>query len=465
MNTRKIILVSVCCIPFLLFAQRVEEPLNAKFNGHRAFNRAIANGNSKKASAIVQQKLNRYDRRMLFSGSFDKSGYAVKKTIHWLNRQPNIKQIVADTCGIHICIWPGWVDYGIVAQSNTGLVEYAFTVQQGRAKRLSYWAGNWWRHRAKFLYFKPVEGRIDAFANHCKLEVENQRRMLNDNKLRFSVDPGRLNWSVFDAPKLEDSDKNTLRFKLEFENLGTDTLRLAYPLGQNSGEKLLYVRFHDAITPRNFVESRTISLLLDGNSKGVDTLILAPGQRHSEWHSFNDELNGDRDLRASHRIDSLPYGSYRVEMIYHPPQRMANDSTVWRPSCDSISAWLQYMWKHKASDAQQPLAIRGEVVDGAAEYETHFGLKGKYVGLVKVSETSDSSIVRPGEIIAWKFTSDHYRNLKGRPIALESFQTRGTLIGLSLDASLPIETLKNNGLRLFGIKEGGKSLEIMEKGP
>lgn len=455
----------LCCFPFLLFAQQGEEQLHVKSRGHRSFNRALAKGKSRKAGAIVKRKLYRYDRRMLFSGSFDKSGNAVKKTIQWLKHQPNVKQIVADTCGIHISIWPGWVDYGIVAQSNTGLVEYAFTVQQGRAKRLSYWVGNWWRHRAKFLYFKPVEGRIDAFANHCKLEDENQRRMLNDNKLRFSVDPGRLNWSVFDAPKLEDSDKNTLRFKLEFENLGTDTLRLAYPLVQNSGEKLLYVRFHDAIMPKSFVESRTISLLLDDNSKGVDTLVLAPGQLHSEWHSFNDELNGDRDLRASHRIDSLPYGSYRVEIIYHPPQRMANDSTLWRPSCDSISAWLPYMWKHKASDAQQALAIRGEVVDGAVEYETHFGLKGKYVGLVKVSETSDSLLIKPGEIIAWKFTADHYRNLKGRPIALEPFQTTGMLISLKLDASLPSETLKNSGLRLFGIREGGKSLEILEKGP
>jgi hypothetical protein len=121
------------------------------------------------------------------------------------------------------------------------------------------------------------------------------------------------------------------------------------------------------------------------------------------------------------------------------------------------------MWKFANSEEQQELTIRGEVVDGQSEYETQFGLKSKYVGQVKVIETSDASLVKPGEIIAWKFTSDYYRKLQGRPVALEPFQTKGTLIGLRLDASLPSETLKNSGLRLFGIREGGKSLEILEK--
>jgi len=463
MDTRKIVLLTLCCFPFLLFAQQGEERPYEKSKGHRSFNRALANGNNRKASAIVKRKLYRYDRRMLFSGSFDKSGNAVKKTIQWLKRQPNVKQIVADTCGIHICIWPGWVDYGIVAQSNTGLVEYAFTVQQGRANRLSYWAGNWWRHRAKFLYFKPVEGRIDAFANNCKLEDENQRRMLNDNKLRFSVDPGRLNWSVFDAPKLEDSDKNTLRFKLEFENLSYDTLRLAYPLNQNAGEKIIYVRFHDAMKPQRFIETRNIELLLDGNTKGPDTLVLAPGQRHSEWHSFNDELHGDRDLRALHRIDSLPNGSYRAEIIYNPPKRIANDSTLWRPSCDSISAWLQYMWKYSAPEELQPLSIWGEVMDGPSEYQTSYGMKGKYIGLVKVISTSDSTRILPGETIAWKYKASHFKHAIGRPVALEPFQTKGNRVKLELDGNLATEILDGSKLRLFGIAEGANSLELLKE--
>ena len=463
MVLRKIIFLLFCFYPLFGFSQVGESSALKKKTGHRSFNRALAKGHSIKAAGILKRKLYRYDRRKLFSGNFDKSGFAVQKTIEWLKRQPNIQQIISDTCGVHICIWPGWVDYGIVAKSDTGLVEYGFTVQMGRSRRLGYWAGKWWRHRPKFLHFKPVDGRIASFANNCKVEEENQRRMLNDNRFRFSVDPGRLNWSIVDAPKFEDSEKNTLRFKVELENLGTDTLRVAYPLNQNAGDKLVYVRFHDAMKPRSFLEARSIELLLDGNAQGPDTLVLAPGERHSEWHSFNDKLNGDRDLRASHTIDSLPYGSYRVEIIYNPPKRIANDSTLWRPSCDSISAWLPYMWKFANSEEQQELTIRGEVVDGQSEYETQFGLKSKYVGQVKVIETSDASLVKPGEIIAWKFTSDYYRKLQGRPVALEPFQTKGMLISLKLDASLPSETLKNSGLRLFGIREGGKSLEILEK--
>lgn len=463
MVSRKTIVGILCLFSLFAFSQAEIKFDAEKQSGHRAFNRALAKGQSGKAARILKRKLYRYDRRRIFSVNFDKSGSAVRKTIEWLELQPNVRQVVADTCGIHICIWPGWVDYTIEVNSDAGLVEYGYTVQLGRTRRLSYWAGRWWRHRPTFLYFKPVESRKASFANNCKIEAENQRRMLNDNRLRFSVDPGRLNWSIVDAPKFEDSDKNTLRFKLEFENLGTDTLRLAYPMNQNTGEKLVYVRFHDAMKPRSFMETRTIELTRDVNGKGFDTLVLAPGERYSEWHSFNDLLNGDRDFRASHRIDSLPEGSYRVEIIYNPPKPVSNDSILWRPSCDSISAWLPYMWKYAAPQAHEDLTIRGEVLDGAAEYETRFGFKSKYIGVVKVMETSDSLLVLPGEIIAWKFTCDHYRNLKGRPVALEPFQTKGTLIRLRLDASLPTETLKNSGLRLYGVMEGSKSLELMNR--
>ena len=56
----------LCCFPFLLFAQQGEERPYEKSKGHRSFNRALANGNNRKASAIVKRKLYRYDRRMLF---------------------------------------------------------------------------------------------------------------------------------------------------------------------------------------------------------------------------------------------------------------------------------------------------------------------------------------------------------------------------------------------------------------
>jgi hypothetical protein len=461
MTSRKTIVFILCIFPLFAISQ-VEITNDAgKKSVHRAFNRALAKGQSIKAARILKRKLYRYDRRKVFSGDFDKSGIAVHKTMNWLKKQPNIQTLVADSCGAHICIWPGWADYAMIAKSNSGLVEYGFTVQLGRTGRLSYYAGSWWRHRPKFLYFKPVEGRMASFANNCRLEQENQRRMLNDNRLRFSADPGRLNWSIVDAPQFEDSEKNTLRFKIEFENLGLDTLRLAYPIHQNAGEKLLYVRFHDAIKPRSFVESRHIELILDGNTIGPDTLVLAPGARHSEWHSFNDLLNGDRDLRASHRIDSLPEGSYRVEIIYNPPKAVSNDSTLWRPSCDSISAWLPYMWKYATPEGQDDITIIGSVVDGPSEYENSFGFKSKYIGLVKVIETSDSSLARPGEIIAWKFGTAYYRTLKGRPIALEPFQTHGNRVRLSLNAGLPREKTRIAGYRLWAISDGNKPLELL----
>jgi hypothetical protein len=215
--------------------------------------------------------------------------------------------------------------------------------------------------------------------------------------------------------------------------------------------------------PQSFLETRNIELILDGNTKGYDTLVLAPGQRHSEWHSFNDELHGDRDLRALHRIDSLPNGSYRAEIIYNPPKRIANDSTLWRPSCDSISAWLQYMWKYSGTEELQPLSIWGEVMDGPSEYQTSYGMKGKYIGLVKVISTSDSTRILPGETIAWKYKASHFKNAIGRPVALEPFQTKGNRVKLELDGNLATEILDGPKLRLFGIADGAKSLELLKE--
>ena len=420
-------------------------------------------GHHKKAAAILRRKLYRYDRRMLFSGSFDKSGNAVKKTIQWLKRQPNVKQIVADTCGIHICIWPGWVDYGIIAKSDTGWVEYGYTVQLGRAHRFSYLWGGWWRHRPKFLHFKPEEGQIASFANYCKLEEENDRRALNDNQLRFNADPGRLNWSVMDAPKFEDSENNTLRFKLEFENLGIDTLRLAYPIHQNSGQKIIYLKFHDAINPQSFLEQRKVELILHGDTKDLDTLVLAPGERYSEWHSFNDEINADSDIRASHKMAGLPAGKYRVQIFYNPPKPITNDSTLWRPSCDSISAWLPYIWSYNTPEPPDTFSIIGEVIGGPAPFETQYEFNGEYISSIKVLESNDLSCIKIGETLAWKFKAKDRLLGSGRPMALEAFQSPGNKIRLTIDRNYSGQTLKNTSNRLFVLFNGSRSMKLLNK--
>jgi hypothetical protein len=437
--------------PLTAFSQVVNDEYSANKEVHRAFNKALLKGQHKKAAAILRRKLYRYDRRKLFSTDFDKGGYAVRKSVEWLSLQPNVKQIVADTCGVHICIWPGWVDYGIIAKSDTGWVEYGYTVQLGRAGRIEYWLGSYWRHRPKFLHFKPEEGQIASFASYCKLEEENGRRALNDNQLRFNADPGRLNWSVMDAPKLEDSDNNTLRFKLELENLGLDTLRLAYPIHQNSGKNLIYLKFHDAITPQSFLEPRDIELILNEDLKGPDTLILAPGQQFSQWYSFNDGINADSDLQASHKINTLPAGKYRVQIFYNPPQPLTNDSTLWRPSCDSISAWLPYIWQYNKPETPDTFSVIGEIIGGTAAYETSYNFKGEYVSRIKVLESGDCSRINIGNTICWKFSAENRLNGFGRPLSTEKFQMPGNRIRLTIDRSYAGQTLKNSSDKLFAI--------------
>jgi len=431
---------------------------NNNNKAHRAFNKALLKGQHHRAAAILRRKLYRYDRRKLFTGNFDKSAYAITKTLEWLSLQPNVKQIVADTCGVHICIWPGWVDYGMVVKCDSGWAEYGYTVQLGRNQRIGYWAGSWWRHRPKFLYFKPVQGRLTSFANHCKVEEDNNRRALNDNRLRFNADHGRLNWSVIDAPKFEDSEHNTLRFKLELENLGTDSLRLAYPIHQNAGKKLIYLRFHDAITPQNYTERRDIKLILNEDIKGPDTLVLAPGQRFSQWHSFNDPINADANLHASHMIQDLPSGKYRIEIFYNPPKSSDVDSSLWRPSCDSISAWLPYIWQYKKPEMPDTFSIIGQVIGGPLAYETSYDFSGEYISSVAVLESGDISSINIGDTIAWKFNAESRLQGFGRPLSLDKFQMPGTKIRLTIDRNYPGQPLKKRPYKLFALFKSNMKL-------
>ncbi|MFN5318826.1 MAG: hypothetical protein ACK5CY_08290 [Bacteroidia bacterium] len=451
MNLKLIVLLFLCFGAYTVQAQHSHGGVHANNAAHRAFNNALLKGNHQKAAAILRRRLYRYDRRKLLTGDFDKSAFAVAKTLEWLSMQPNVKQIVADTCGVHICIWPGWVDYSIIAKSDTGWVEYGYTVQLGRTHRIGYWAGSWWRHRPKFLYFKPEQGRLASFLNNCKVEEDNNRRALNDNRLRFNADHGRLNWSVNDAPKFEDSEHNTLRFKLELENLSTDTLRLAYPIHQNAGKKLVYLKFHDAIKPQSFVELRNIELILNEDLKGPDTLVLAPGERFSQWHSFNDEINADGNLLASHKIHELPTGKYRIQIIYNPPESSAGDSTLWRPSYDSISAWLPYIWQYNKPEIPDTFSITGEVTDGPSEYETEYDFKGEYISRIKILASEDISSINIGDTIAWKFKAESRLQNTGRPLSLEKFQITGNKICLVIDRNYPGQALRNKGYKLFAI--------------
>jgi hypothetical protein len=102
-------------------------------------------------------------------------------------------------------------------------------------------------------------------------------------------------------------------------------------------------------------------------------------------------------------------------------------------------------------------------MDGPAEYQTSYGMQGKYIGLVKVIATSDSTRILPGETIAWKYKANHFRKAIGRPVALEPFQTKGNRVKLELDGNWVTEILNGPKLRLFGIAEGGKSLELLKE--
>lgn len=422
----------------------------------RKFHHALEKGNVKQMRRIVKRKLRQFHRTRKFHPETSATG----RLVDWLGKQTNLSRIVGDSCGTHIAIWPGWTDIVLISNKMLGYQNYRITIQHGRSWRYLYFLRRYDEKSILKHFLKDDGSMLKSFEYSCEIEAQNDRHIANDTKLRYSLDLGRLTWSVVNSPGFLDSDKELLRFKVVLENHHHDTLKLKWPIHQNTGRKLLTVSLYDRDRRITYYESDSLNMVIRSSMVGHETLTLAPGERREFWHSVNDKLHYDSDVKANHVFPGLPIGNYDVRVCYQPFLVGEDPGEFWKPSVDSTSAYIGYPWYYTVNDEIDTFSVVGKVLGGSEPYTTNYGFQNSYIGLVEITNADSAHADLIGKTIAWKFKTFPFSG-QSRPISLFKYQQPGNYIRLTLDGNLPRESISSasGSFTLFGLFEGYRSIK------
>lgn len=430
----------------------------------KKFHKALEMGDEAAIKKVIRKKLRRYNIPVIAGLGFYRSENATAKLVDWLSVQPGLSKVVADTCGTHIAIWPGWSDFVLISDKSTGYAQYGLSIQHGRSRRLFCLSRI--DYRSILLRLQRDDGRmLQSFERSCEVEKENDRRIAIDSKVRISADAGPLSYQSLDveAPGFAQSEKNVLRVKIKVENTSIDTLFLLWPIRQNTGRRLIRAKLLEPTYRLRYAETDSLNLLINSPLQGPDTLMLAPGESYEQYHSLNDLLLGDGAVQASHLREPISPGKYRVRFVYQPFAAGADGGKCWKPSLDSTEFGINYMWQRPELGTADTFSVKAEVLQGVTRAKTQFGLSVEVISLVRVTESSRPDLCAVGDTLAWKLKSNAAA-LAGMPVDRSPFQKPGNLIMLELDGNLAKEVLETpwRGIRLFALNRGMRSVRRVQ---
>lgn len=429
----------------------------------KKLHRALEKSDEAAIRKVIRKKLKLYNRALISGSDFQRSEKATVKLVNWLSIQPGLSKVVADTCGMHIAIWPGWSDFVLLSDKSTGYAQYALSVQHGRARRFFCFTRT--SNASVLLRLQRDDGRmLKSFERACEVEKDNDRRNENDHKVRIYAEAGDLSYSSedVDAPGFKHSEKNVLRVKLKVMNMSVDTLHLLWPIHQNTGRKVIRTTLQNKYYQPLYKDTDSLNLTITDAQKPIDTLILAPGQEFEQWHTINDILLSDADVQSDHTFRQLEPGKYRLRIVYHPFPAGENSGKCWKPSLDSTDLSISYMWQFPGLTSSDTFGVQGIVVRGATAFETQYGIGGEAIGLIQVTQSSRPDLAAVGDTIAWKLNPLH-NTLAGMPVDRSPFQTPGNTISMELDGNLAKEVLRLpvRGISLFALRRGMRSVRLI----
>ena len=430
----------------------------------KKFHKALEKGDEATIKKVIRKKLKQYNKPLTAGLGFHRSEKATALLINWLSVQPGLSKVVADTCGTHIAIWPGWSDFVLISDKSTGYAQYGLSIQHGRGRR--FFCFSRINYKSVLLRVQREDGRmLQSFERSCEVEKENDRRIAIDSKVRISADAGPLSYQSLDvdAPGFAHSEKNVLRVKIRVENTSIDTLFLLWPIRQNTGRRLIRAKLLEPTYRLRYTETDSLNLLVNSSLQGPDTLRLAPGESFEQYHSLNDLLLGEGAVQASHLREAISPGKYRVQFMYQPFAAGADGGKCWKPSLDSTEFGINYMWQRPEPGTVDTFSVKAEVLQGGTMANTQFGLSAEVIGLVRVTESSRPDLCAVGDTLAWKLKSDATAPA-GMPVDRSPFQKPGNLIMLELDGNLAKEVLETpwRGVRLFALNRGMRSVRRVQ---
>jgi hypothetical protein len=443
----------------LIPAERINDFQLKKLCRVSSFARAAHKGNTGKMKRMIRRELAliRAKQRFKTAGSRE---IQLQNLTTWIQSQQGIDGLMAEACVAHIDIYPGWVTYNYWVNTPESMKEYTFSIQLATVFFRRFWADN----RLHLKYLAADSGARQRNINYCIQEKIYRQKDVVNNQIQLLVDEGRLNWSVYDAPKHEDSDNQTIRLKLSLLNRSDSAMFVRWPGEQNQGSKLLRFVLQHQESRTLFTEDRVLHFAHDETIGPEPTLLIA-GDMLSAWHSINDPYIENTDVCGAHHFNNLPSGTYRVGVIYQPYPQKEENPTCWQPNCDSITAWAAYPFKIIANPGYESFRVKAKVLAGWGNFTNEYGQQGIYNGKVVVLESSWIEGVPVNKTIAWKIMPPFIDEFYGRPRPAYDHELikEGDIIELDLRKKVgAIDKSGSEPLPIYGTMNGLYSIKRLQ---
>jgi hypothetical protein len=396
-----------------------------------AFDRAVQKGKWNVVKRHIRQHIR---REALHHGK--NISLSLNHLNTWLRSHATVDAVHGDSCGMHIDIYPGWVDEGIRFLTRDGPQEFNLSMPLGKVRRFSavyYWVGlHGSRDKLIFGRLREQPGVLEGFRKNC-IDMRFQR--ISNWKHQQDVE---LSTAIYqDTIHLVAMTSPLIRVKVKLLNRSAGPLNLLWPDKQDDGWEIFIfkMRSEDGSVIREDGEFLEMPPL---TSIGPSMIKLAVGDSLVGWHSFNDPYCCDTDPTACHDLAWIPEGNCKIGVTYKPAISGGDTSLYWNPEGGCREKWNEKRVYFQNTEESRELKFKARLIEKNYPYRNIFGQKGQSDALVTVAEVPEGSPFQKGDTIGCRFPVNvHYlmRLPQPRPAMEAELMSFGDLIELEIIAN------------------------------
>ena len=356
----------------------------------------------------------------------------------WLRSHATVDAVHGDSCGIHIDIYPGWVDEGIRFLTRKGPEEYNLSMPTGKVRRFSfiyYWVGlHGSRDKLLFGSLRKQPGVLQGFRESC---IDYRFQRISNWKHQQDV---VLSTSIYqDTIPQVSMTSPLIRVKVKLTNRSAGPLTLVWPDKQDDGLEI----FLFTILSKDGTLIKEDGEFLEmppTTSIGPSLIRIAAGDSLVGWHSFNDPYCCDTDPTACHSLAWIPEGEAKIGVTYKPAISQGDTSLYWNPEGGYREVWNEKRLYFQPTEPAEELKLGGKLIEKNYLYRNGFGQKGVCDALVLLTDVPERSPFNKGDTIGCRFPVNvHYlmRLAQPRPAMDIEIMDAGDLLELEVTANYP----------------------------
>ncbi len=356
----------------------------------------------------------------------------------WLASHQTVDALHGDSCGIHIDIYPGWVDEGIRFLTSSGPIEKQMTIGLGKVRKwgfLYHWVGL--HSSCDKLIFRGLwdsPGVLEAFRKNC-LDFRFQR--ISNWKSQKDIEISTVHF--YDTITPVSMTSPLIRIKVKLLNRSAGPLNVLWPDKQDDGWEIFLFRMLEkeggfCKEDGEFLEMPPLT------SIGPSMVRLMPGDSLVGWHSFNDPFCCDTDPTACHDLSALTEGDWKTGLVYKPMISAGDTSVYWNPEGGSRILWNNRSIHINSVKEAKQMTVRARLLEKTGDYLNYHGQRGRYDALVAVIEVPGDCPFKQGDTIACRFPVNiHYllRLAESRPAMNAELMTAGDMLEIDFLANYP----------------------------